>query len=128
MLFTMVPQMRLLLWESDEPMNRYKMIVMTAPVEGRESEYNDWYQNTHLDQVVAIDGFKSAQRFQLTTSLGSNESPPYLAIYEIETDDIDTVVEKMKTLAGTQNLIVSDALGSSFAAVWKELAAPVVRR
>jgi hypothetical protein len=24
------------------------MIVFTSPVEGREDEYNDWYDNTHL--------------------------------------------------------------------------------
>jgi hypothetical protein len=108
-------------------MNRYKMIVMTAPVEGREAEYNDWYDRIHLDQVVAIEGFKSAQRFDLSNNLGANTSLPYLAIYEIETDDIDTVVEKMKTLAGTKDLIVSEALGTSIAAVWEERSEPVFR-
>ena len=27
---------------------KYKLVVMSFPVEGREREYNEWYDNVHL--------------------------------------------------------------------------------
>ena len=35
-------------------MPSYKLIVMTQPVEGREQEYNDWYQGMHLPDLVSV--------------------------------------------------------------------------
>lgn len=70
-------------------MPRYKMLVLSRPIEGREDEYNDWYQNTHLKQIVAIPGFVSAQRFKIAVNMRGDDGYPYAAIYEIETDDVD---------------------------------------
>jgi hypothetical protein len=91
------------------------MIVLSNPVEGREKEYNDWYQNVHLGQVVAFEGFESAQRFRLVRNLVEREAYPYLAIYEIETDDIDAVLQEVQTQAGGERLTMSDALAVEFA-------------
>jgi hypothetical protein len=75
-------------------MPRFKMIALTKPVEGREDEYNDWYQNTHLPEVCALPGMVGAQRYKLAAPLQGYDERPYLAIYDIETDDI------RQTLAG----------------------------
>ena len=45
-------------------MQRYSLIVLTNPVEGRDGEYNDWYTNTHLHDVLKIPGIIGAQRFR----------------------------------------------------------------
>jgi hypothetical protein len=71
----------------------YKFVVLTNAVEGREDEYNDWYTNRHLPDVLAIPGIVEAVRFELAGT--QRIAPPwpyrYLAIYDIETDDIDWV-------------------------------------
>lgn len=69
-------------------MAKFKMIALTQPVEGREAEYNDWYQNTHLPEVCSLPGVLGAQRYKLAAPLQGFDGRPYLAIYDIETDDI----------------------------------------
>ena len=111
-------------------MPKYKLIVMTQPVEGREQEYNDWYQDAHLSDLVAVHGVKSAQRFRLSRTVVADPAPlPYLAIYEIETDDIDKTLDDLKTRVGTGHIFVSSALSkeSYFGAVYEEFGPMVTR-
>ena len=58
-------------------------VVLTEPVEGREAEYNDYYENLHLDEVIATTGWISAQRFKLTDQQGVACALPYLALQEV---------------------------------------------
>jgi hypothetical protein len=89
------------------------MMVMTAAVEGREQEFNDWYQDLHLQQLVAIDGVTSAQRYKACRILTEGVSQPYLAVYELETDDVDQVLSTMVAKAGTEDMVLSDAMDPS---------------
>jgi hypothetical protein len=108
-------------------MPRYKLIALTAPVSSEhEDEYNDWYQSIHLGQVVAIDGIKSAQRFRLAINMGEGEASPYLAIYDIETDDIEGVMREIASRAGTERMIMSEALAPPTAIVYEEFGPPVL--
>lgn len=73
-------------------MARYTFVVLTDAVEGQEDEFNDWYNNRHLGDVVNIEGFVSAQRFRLSqTDPAQQFSHKYLALYEVETDDLEKV-------------------------------------
>jgi hypothetical protein len=68
------------------------LMVLSNPSEGSDDAYNDWYTNTHLDEVVSIPGFVSARRYKVTDAQidGFPESAhTYLAIYEIEGDPAD---------------------------------------
>jgi hypothetical protein len=72
-------------------------LVFSAPVEGHEDEFNDWYDEVHLPEVQAVPGIRSAQRLVLGPErrpLGDNEPlPRYLAIYEIDGDPEDVFAE-----------------------------------
>lgn len=100
----------------------YKLVIMSNPVEGREDEYNDWYQNIHLGQLVALPGFKSARRYRRAGTLGEGQTHPYMAIYEIETDDIDSVLDGLRAAAESKQLTMSDTLdlANIYAVVYKE--------
>jgi hypothetical protein len=70
---------------------QHVFIVLTDPTPGLEHEYNDWYDNTHLAEVVATKGFVAAQRFRFVGAgvVGTDDDPApcsYLAIYEVEGD------------------------------------------
>jgi hypothetical protein len=107
-------------------MPRYKLVVMTGPQEGREAEYHDWYQNSHLQQVMELPGFLSGQRYRLSTALAEHETYPFLAIYDVETDDIEAVLAEMRRRAGTESLTVSDALApKAYAVMYEEFGATV---
>lgn len=105
-------------------MRRYKLLVMTEPTQGREREFNDWYQNVHLRDVVAVPGIKSAQRFRLDHQIIPGAKPlPYLAIYEIETDDVQGVMKEMMARAGSARMVISEALSmeTTVGVVYEEL-------
>ena len=64
-------------------------IALTNPEPGKEAEYNDWYDNIHLPEIVATEGFVSARRFKLSgaqmESFAIDKQPyKYMAISELE--------------------------------------------
>jgi hypothetical protein len=69
----------------------------------RDQEYNTWYDEVHLPQLVALDGFVSARRLRPVDGTG-----PYVALYEIEGDNLQAVLDNMIANAG--QLTMSDAL------------------
>lgn len=91
-------------------MGKYRLIVMSEPVEGREAEYNSWYNNEHLQDVVAVPGFGSAQRFKLEQPWGGEFKHRYMAIYEFESDDYAAVMQELMSRAGTNAMLLSEAL------------------
>lgn len=107
---------------------KYKMMVLTSAVDGRDKEFNDWYQNTHLKQIVGIKSIVSAQRFRFNANIvpGSENPPPYLAIYEIESDDIAAVIRDMNELAASGRMPLPDSMGQHIiGAVYEEFGAVV---
>ncbi len=71
-------------------MSRYLLLVLTNASEGRDDEFNDWYTNVHLGDVLKVDGFVAAQRFRLADEQlvsGQATAHRYLAIYEVEAED-----------------------------------------
>jgi len=56
----------------------------------REDEFNDWYNNIHIPDVMETQGFISATRYEIIQS--TDEKGKYLAIYEMETDDFDQLM------------------------------------
>ena len=84
-------------------MPRYRFIVLGNAVAGREDEFNEWYDKQHLPDILAIPGFAQAQRFRLaepSAQVGPAGPYRYLAIYEIETDDVGAVIAGLKDPSG----------------------------
>jgi hypothetical protein len=72
------------------------MVVQSAPVDAaREKEYNDWYDNTHVPEITAVPGFVSARRYKVHGAAGS-DVPAYLAIYEIEADELTAPAAELR--------------------------------
>lgn len=90
-------------------MARYAYTVFSHAVAGKEDEYNRWYSGQHLDDVLRVPGFVSAQRFKL--ALEDAAAPAqYLAIYEVETDDPQQALADLSARAGTPAMPISPAL------------------
>src|ERR1700722_15014327 len=88
-------------------MNRFKLVVLSNAKVGREADYQDWYAKRHLDDVVAVPGFVSAQCFKLRDAMGFVQRHQYLAIYEIESDEPLSVINEMVRRRDT--MVMSDA-------------------
>jgi hypothetical protein len=85
------------------------LLVLSDAVDGREDEFNDWYTNRHLADIVALPGFRSAKRYRLRTLNMGAISNKYLAIYEIDADDPERAVAEMFALRDTAAMPLSPA-------------------
>ncbi len=105
-------------------MAKHMLVVFTNAAEGKHDEFNRWYNDVHLGDVLKVDGFVAAQRFELK-GMNDEESPHrYLALYEIETDDIDAVVKGLEEAAAAGTMALSDAMRDPTALV----ASPITER
>lgn len=105
-------------------MAKHLLVVLTNPVHGKDDEYNGWYTNQHLGDVVGIDGYVAATRYKLSDAQISGGQLPYeyLAIYEVETDDLPATA---KRLTGTE-MYISPALDTKTTSAW--LYTPITER
>lgn len=90
-------------------MRRFKMLVFSEPFAGRDDEFNAWYTGRHLDDLCALPGFTAAQRFALHSVSMGTELNRYLAIYDVETDDPEGVIETMFAARDTEAMPISPA-------------------
>jgi len=88
---------------------RHIVIVMSNPVEGKENEYNDWYENTHVDEVLQVQGIATGQRFRVNDADANGQR--YAAVYEIDDDDLDLIMKRVAQAA--PNWVKSDAFDTS---------------
>lgn len=104
-------------------MPNYKMISLTAPVEGRDAEFNDWYDNTHMPEILSFQGVKSAKRYRARTQIMGPQSWPYLAVYSIETDDIDGLLGEFAEAGASGRMSRSEASDRSvgYSVIFEEM-------
>ena len=60
-------------------------IALTNPAPGREAEFNQFYDDIHVPDVLGSQGWVAAQRYRLSSEQRPDQSPPwmYLAVYEV---------------------------------------------
>jgi hypothetical protein len=93
-------------------MAQYSFVVISDAVPGREEEYNAWYNEQHLKDVLKVPGFVAARRFKLAQD-ESKLPGRYLALYEIETDDAQAALADLVSRAGTPDMVMSEAMDMS---------------
>jgi hypothetical protein len=87
----------------------FKLIVFLDPVEGRDDEFNEWYDNQHVPDALSIPCFRSGQRFKTGPTYMDRDAPcQYAALYEIEADSLDEALEAASD--GTARFPVSDGV------------------
>src|SRR5713101_7707944 len=86
---------------------KYTFVVLTNPTPGQDAEYKRWYNEQHITDVLNAAGFVCAQRFPLAeTQAGpkTDQTHKYLALYEIETDDLAASLKDMQSRGGTPDM------------------------
>jgi hypothetical protein len=92
-----------------------KLLVFSNPHPGRDEDFNDWYDQVHMKDLLDIPGVVGAQRYKLHPTGAPNEPVQrYLTIYEIE-GAIEPVLGELGARAGTERMVISDALDPSSA-------------
>lgn len=95
-----------------EMKKRGVLLALTNAVEGGDDEFNSWYNDQHLVDVLRIPGIVGAKRYRISTGTRPNQSYPwkYAAIYEIESDDFGFIAKELKLRPGTDAMPLSPAL------------------
>jgi hypothetical protein len=95
--------------------DRTLYLVFSNPVKGKEREFNEWYDNVHMSDVLATPGMLTAQRFDLCDAeITRAEGVPapthrYLTVYEME-GDVDAIMAKIREAVASGATVVSDSL------------------
>jgi hypothetical protein len=89
-------------------MGKYTLVVETSARPSRDDEFNDWYDNIHIPEVLEVPGIVAAERFVLHGSfIGDEPVNRYLAFYELETDDPDETLRVLD--ASVPQMFLSEA-------------------
>jgi len=95
------------------------LLVLSDPVSAEADDaYNEWYDNVHLPEILALAGFTSARRFRVAEAQLASQGGPdavrvkfphrYVAVYEVEAPDVAKAAESLG--AASPALRMSDAL------------------
>jgi hypothetical protein len=98
------------------------MVVGSNPTDpASEAAFNAWYTDTHLDDVLKVEGFVAARRYALSDvrpMAGSEASPfRYLAVYEIESDDLEGAGRDLQAALDSGAIPISDTFDLSHLSV-----------
>jgi hypothetical protein len=86
-------------------MAKHVLIAFTSPVDGQEDAYHEWYNATHISEILSVPGIVSARRFKIKIAdVKGGPAWKFVAIYEVETDDLG---ETLKTLGATTGEVIS---------------------
>jgi hypothetical protein len=99
---------------ASEASDKTIMLALTNCLPGREDEFNEWYDNTHVKDLLAVPGVVSAQRFKIPS--GDEDSAPYqyLTVYGIEGSVEDVRASLAETRGGR---VISETLAPG-GAMW----------
>jgi hypothetical protein len=82
-----------------QPVAKGIMVVESEPVDpDTEAEYDRWYREVHIPELLAVPGFAGARRYRIRKDLGQGESskPRYLAVYDLEATDLAEPLKAMR--------------------------------
>ena len=96
-------------------MASYVLVVPSDPKPGQDDEYNHWYDEQHLGDLLAIPGFTSARRFTADPASPNPTDAGYLTLYEIETDDPAEMLAELVRRAQSGQMPISPALDTGSA-------------
>jgi hypothetical protein len=97
---------------------KHILVVLSNAVDGEDDQFNDWYDNQHLGDVLQVPGFIAARRFRLSEGqMPGAESPyRYLAIYEVESARAAEAAAALGSGAG--NMVIDPALDRGRTVAW----------
>ena len=111
------------------------MLVFTNPVEGREHEFHDWYDNVHIPDCLQIEGITAVTRYEVShlkvgfSRVGISEkaralSQRYLAVWEVE-GELEDMFVSARTAFAEGRMRMSDVFTDAEAYIFSEIRAAV---
>jgi len=94
----------------------------------REQEFNEWYDNVHLPDILETPGFVRAIRYENTNP--AEGQGKFIAIYEIETDDLASTLTKFDEIinARAKQGRMSDLVAAVGGGLYRQISAPAKKK
>lgn len=116
-------------------MARYKWLVFTNSVPGREEAFNRWYDEVHIGDLLRVPGIVGAHRSVITreqASMATGEveicGPEeigarfrFLAVYEIDADHPMPVLNEIKRRANTPEMLITPDLAEAWTVLYRDV-------
>jgi hypothetical protein len=61
-----------------------KLLIFSNAREGRDDEFNTWYDGVHLAEMLEVPGVNSATRYRAQATGSKEPDHRYLAIYDVD--------------------------------------------
>jgi hypothetical protein len=99
-------------------MAKHILVVLSNAQDGTDEQFNRWYTETHLGDILTLPGYSAAQRFKLSETQMAAGDPPYryLAIYEVDAEDVASAAEVLRANSG--RMVIDPALDRSRTVAW----------
>lgn len=95
-------------------MARHVQIVLSNPASpDRDGEYNDWYDNQHIPDLMRLPGFVGARRYRVALPFRGQVPWRYAVVYDLEADDLGEVLGELVASHSDGRIAVSDVLDSA---------------
>jgi len=98
-----------------------KLVVFSNAVNGREQEFNRWYSEVHIPDVLrAAPEIKSATRYSLSTiAMPEGQSGwQFMTVYAVSAEHLPGVLERMNTAMTNGEFEMSDAAEATSSALF----------
>jgi hypothetical protein len=117
-------------------MRKFTWIVLTNCDPMHEDEYNRWYDDIHIPDLLRIPGIVGASRSRLAdvqmpmapdNSLMLSDSKTvatkyrYMACYYIETDDVAAVLNEVTVRSNTPDMIISPFMAGAYTLMFEDI-------
>ena len=93
-------------------MARALMLAWSSPSSpGEAGEFEDWYENTHIPQIrAAVPSITAVSRYQLVDPESPARPGRYLAVYELDTDDVPAAAAALADSAAAGQMDMTPAM------------------
>jgi hypothetical protein len=90
-------------------MPSFRMIMLSNAAGGRDDEFERWYDEVHLPDMLKVPGFVAAQRFRIDKNLIGKTPYAYCTIYEVEAESADAAIAATGAAMQSGKMVISDA-------------------
>jgi hypothetical protein len=115
-------------------MRKFTWVVLTNCDPNHEKEFNEWYDEVHIGDLLRIPGVVSATRSVLAAAqmsmvdgglvLCGTEAIAakykYLACYHIEAEDVSSVLQEVKARSNTMDMQISPYLAEAYTLMYED--------
>ncbi len=89
--------------------DKHVFMALTNAIPGREDEFNAWYDQEHVPDVVAVECYRSGRRFRLVSATGADAPWEYLSFYRFE-GDVPRMHELLHEAAARHETTMTEAI------------------